>query len=100
MIKYIGMALILIGAALLALVLYREKKEDLKGAEEELTLILGEGYATTHTAAASARSILEKAPVKVPPRKRALSREAAEILKKVEEERQAEKAGTSVSGPM
>lgn len=91
MIKYIGIALTLIGAALLAYVIMSGRKNDIEGTKAELELITDSGYATTHTEKRQTRTILESTPVKVPPRKRALSREAADILKKVEEEREAER---------
>lgn len=91
LIKYIGIAVAVLGLTSLALVIMSGRRNNIPGVKAELDMITGAGYATTHTAQRQTRSVLETTPVKVPPRRRALSREAADILKKVEEERAAER---------
>lgn len=91
LIKFIGIIIAVIGLILLILVIMSGRRSNISGIKAELDMITGAGYATTHTAQRQTRSVLETTPVKVPPRRRALSREAADILKKVEEEREAER---------
>lgn len=90
-IKYIGIVLACAGLILTALVFYLGRKNGIREKEAELQLIQSSGYASSHVAAKAEPSVYDETPVKVPPRKRSLSREAEEILKKVEEERCAEK---------
>lgn len=90
LIKYIGVILIILGAALLIVTVLRGMKTNIKAVRRELNLITSSGYAISHVTTKQSRTILDEAPVKVPQRKRSLSREAADILKMVEDELQAE----------
>lgn len=99
MIKLLGIGLFLFGTVLLVVAILQGKKESIRDVTEELSLIVGSGYAVSHKEAKanpSPESIGRDLPaIKAAPKKRALSKEAEEILAMVEKEKRADKRSES-----
>ena len=99
MLKLIGLGLFLFGTVLLAVAILQGKKEGIRDVTEELSLIVGSGYAVSHKEAKanpSPESTGRDLPaIKAAPKKRALSKEAEEILAIVEKEKRADKRSES-----
>lgn len=98
MIKYIGMAITAIGMILLLLTILSGRRQGIKEKADELNRIKREGYVTEHSARERGAGRITEGPkamissgVKVPPRRRALSKEAREVLEQVEKEKKAER---------
>lgn len=98
MIKYIGMVITAIGMILLLLTILSGRRQGIKEKADELNRIKREGYVTEHSARERGAGRITEGPkamissgVKVPPRRRALSKEAREVLEQVEKEKKAER---------
>ena len=98
-IKLLGIGLFLFGTVLLVVAILQGMKESIRDVTEELSLIVGSGYAVSHKEAKanpSPESIGRDLPaIKAAPKKRALSKEADEILAMVEKEKRADKRSES-----
>lgn len=102
MVKYIGMAVAIIGLLLTLLVYLLGRRNGIREKQKELKLIQSEGYVSMHKAAPGKKLVLTEGikaetGVKAPPKKRALRKEAKEILELVEKEKKAEREQTPAS---
>lgn len=110
MIKYIGIAIFLIGILLLIMTIVSGRINRIAEARYEYERILSSGYVSEHVMAPTRESIYydqtPDSPVMAAPRKRALSREGLDLLERVESQRseeryQARRSGTDIiSGTM
>lgn len=93
MLKYIGLIIAAAGVVLLMITLAKGKRNNIKEDAKELSLILSAGYVSEHKEAKRSESAIPYAPpVRIPQRKRSLSKEALDLLGTVEKEREAEQA--------
>lgn len=91
MLKYIGITLFILGAALLLYSIINSRKDGYKESKTELAMIMSAGYATRHVEAARPEAVLNQTPIKAAPRQRSLSKEALDLLDLVEDEREKER---------
>lgn len=91
MLRLIGILLILLGLLCIAGYFLYSKKTGLSASKKELRLIKQSGYVSEHRSEQRPSAEFDPAmQIKVPKRKRALSKEAMELLDQVESERELE----------
>jgi hypothetical protein len=89
LIKYIGIGLAALGLLLLIINLIKGKRSGIDDDRKELKMITEAGYGTQHVVAERKKAAFEgQTPIKKPKKRRALSKEAQDILDMVEKDKE------------